>query len=244
MKVTYLILSLFVLIILVSISCQHQIQFPKTSGTGDTTVVTVPPPPPPPVDTGSSCSADTVYFANTILPLLNSSCATSGCHDGKSSGDAGQYTLNTYTGIMKIVKAGNPTGSKLVSIISGGQMPPKGHPAVTATQLDLIKTWISQGALNNSCTQKSCDTSNVTYSNSVVPILQTYCTGCHGGSSPSGGVDLTTYSGVSAEVSNGKLWGDISHASGYNAMPLGGSSLSSCQLSTISSWINKGAPNN
>jgi hypothetical protein len=244
MRMTYLVLSLLVLLILVNLSCQHQIQFPKTGGTGDTTVVTVNPPPPPPVSPGSSCSADTVYFTNTILPLLNSGCATTGCHNGTSGGDAGEYTLNTYAGIMKIVKAGNPGSSKLVTIISGGSMPPKGHTAVSATQLDLIKTWIAQGALNNTCTETTCDTSNVTYSTSVSKILQTYCTGCHGGSSPSGSVDLTTYSNVLAQVNNGKLWGDVSHASGYNAMPLGGTSLTSCELSTINTWIKNGAPNN
>ncbi|HNK30009.1 MAG TPA: hypothetical protein PKG65_13840, partial [Ferruginibacter sp.] len=36
----------------------------------------------PPVDGGEqTCSADTVYFQNKVLPLLNSSCAMSGCHD-------------------------------------------------------------------------------------------------------------------------------------------------------------------
>ncbi|MBS1600415.1 MAG: hypothetical protein JST75_19455 [Bacteroidetes bacterium] len=247
MKITYVALSL-ILILVIIFSCQHQVQFPTGSiGNPDTTThipTTNPPPNPPPPITGSSCSPDTVYFTNTILPMMNSNCAMSGCHDGLSRGDAGQYTLNTYSGIMAIVRAGNANSSKLVSVIANGTMPPRGHTAISAAQLDLIKTWINQGALNNTCTETTCDTTNVTYSASIVPILQSYCTGCHGGSGASAGVDLSVYSGVLAQVQNGKLWGDVSHSTGYNAMPVGGAMLSSCDLNKISIWIKNGAPNN
>jgi len=246
MKITYVILT-FIIIILIVISCQHDIQFPVTPGTGgpaDTTKPTTPPPVPPPPPVASSCSADTVYFTNTILPLLTSNCAMSGCHDGVSRGDAGQYTLNTYAGIKAIVKPGNANGSKLVDVITNGSMPPRGHTPISSSQLTAIETWINQGALNNTCNDIACDTTNVTYSGTIAAILQNYCNGCHSGSTPSGSVDLTAYSGVLAQVQNGKLWGDVSHATGYNAMPVGGASLSSCDLNKINSWIKKGAPNN
>ncbi|MBS1915396.1 MAG: hypothetical protein JST87_03905 [Bacteroidetes bacterium] len=245
MKATYVALTIFAIIVLINLGCRHEIQFPKTSGGGsDTSGTTTPTPPPPPPITGSACSPDTVYFTNVILPLLTSNCAMSGCHNGTSGGDAGDYTLNTYAGIMKIVSPGNASGSKLVSVISNGSMPPKGHTAITTAQLTQIKTWINQGALNNTCTSSSCDTTNVTYANSITPILQSNCTGCHSGGSPSGGVDLTTYANVLIQINNGKLWGDVSHASGYNAMPVGGASLSACDLNIINNWIKKGAPNN
>jgi cytochrome c5 len=162
-----------------------------------------------------------------------------------SGGDAGDYTLNTYTGIMQIVQAGNAGGSTLIEVVSGGQMPPQGYTALTTAQISLLSKWINQGALNNSCTETSCDTSAVTYSGVISSILQTNCTGCHSGSAPSGGgVDLTSYAHVLAQVNTGKLWGDVKHLSGYNAMPLGGGSLSACELSKINSWIKAGAPNN
>ncbi|MFI5155578.1 MAG: c-type cytochrome [Chitinophagales bacterium] len=250
MKVTYVLLAILLLIVLINFSCQHELQWPKntvpvTDSTSTTTPSSPTPPPslPPPI-AGSSCSPDSVYFANTILPLISSNCAMSGCHNGLSGGDAGQYTLNTYAGIKAIVKAGNPTGSKLVSVIADGSMPPRGHTALTQAQLTSIETWIGQGALNNTCSASSCDTSNVTYSASVTVILQNYCTGCHSGSAPSGAVNLTTYAGVLAQVQNGKFWGDISHTTGYNAMPVGGTSLSDCDLNIINSWIKKGAQNN
>jgi mono/diheme cytochrome c family protein len=250
MKKPYLILIFLFAGILLVLSCQHEIQFPSGGGTGtDTTTQVVPPPAPPPSlpppIAGSTCSPDTVYFSNTILPLLSSNCAMSGCHNGLGGGDAAQYTLNTYAGIKAIVKAGNPGSSKLVSVISNGSMPPRGHTPITSAQLTAIKTWISQGALNNTCSASTCDTANVSFSVTISTILQNNCTGCHSGSAPSGaGIDLTAYANVLTQVKNGKLWGDVSHSTGYNAMPLGGATLSACDLNMISAWINKGAPNN
>lgn len=252
MKRTHVVLVLFILVIAFTVSCQHEIQWPKSGGGTpvDTIVkpVTPPPPPPPPLPPpviGSSCSPDTVYFTNTILPLLNSNCAMSGCHNGLGNEDASQYTLNTYSGIMAIVKAGNPSSSKLVSVISNGSMPPKGYTPITAAQLTAIKTWITQGALNNTCTSSSCDTASVTYSTTISTIMMNNCTGCHSGAAPSGaGIDLSSYATVLVQIKNGKLWGDVSHSTGYNAMPLGGASLSACDLNMISAWLNKGAPNN
>ena len=249
MKVTYVLLGLLIMILLTLFGCQHEIQFPHIkSKTVDSPVVvapTIPPPSLPPPITGSSCSPDTVYFSNTILPLLTSYCAMSGCHNGVSGGDAGDYTLNIYTGIMRIVSAGNASGSRLVSVITNGSMPPRGHTAISASQLAEITTWINQGALNNTCNAGTCDTTNVTYSKTISTIMQTNCTGCHSGSAPSGaGIDLSTYANVLIQVNNGKLWGDVSHSTGYNGMPLGGASLSACDLNMINSWIKKGAPNN
>jgi len=186
-------------------------------------------------DTGS-CSADTVYFVQTVLPMVTSSCAQSGCHQG---------VLDNYRGITSIVSPGKPGESELISITSSGRMPPRGHTALTTAQISQLSTWISQGAKDNGCISATCDTSNVTYGKTIAPILQTNCTGCHSGSAPSGGgIDLSTYTSVLTQVNSGKLWGDINHVSGFNAMPLGGSMLSSCDLSKIHIWIVAGAPNN
>jgi hypothetical protein len=247
MKRSYLILTVFISVIFLIFSCQHEIQFPAGGGKTDSAVTPAAPPPPlpPPPVTGSSCSVDTVYFASTILPMLNSNCAMSGCHNGLSSGDAGETTLNTYAGIRAIVSPGNPGSSKLVDVITNGSMPPSGHTPISSSQLAAIETWISQGASNNACSAGTCDTTNVTYSVTISTILQNNCTGCHSGSAPSGaGIDLTSYANVLTQVNSGKLWGDVSHSAGYNAMPLGGTILSACDLNMISSWIHKGAPNN
>ncbi|MDO6432877.1 hypothetical protein Q4E93_19875 [Flavitalea sp. BT771] len=222
-------------------ACRHEIPLPGSGGnTGGTDTV-----PGSGGGSGESCSADTVYFAQSVLPLLSSSCAQSGCHNGLTGGDAGEYTLNTYAGIRNIVRPGNAGGSKLIEVISSSTMPPRGYAGLTADQVALLSKWINQGARNNGCTAAACDTSAVTWSVTITSILHTWCTGCHSGSAPSGGgVDLTAYGNVLAQVNSGKLWGDISHLSGYNAMPLGGQPLPACELSKIRVWIKAGAPNN
>lgn len=95
----------------------------------------------------------------------------------------------------------------------------------------------------------NCDTSNVTYSASVVPILSASCYSCHGGSdanvNASGkGIRLDTYAGASTQAKNNKLPGSIQHLSGYVPMPLGGSKLIDCQINTILIWVKAGAPDN
>lgn len=92
--------------------------------------------------------------------------------------------------------------------------------------------------------QTACDTANVTYSSSVVPVLISNCNSCHGGSTPSAGIGLDTYAGVKAQVTNGRLWGAVSHATSYSAMPKNAPQLSTCSLAKIKKWIDAGAPNN
>src|SRR5579859_1329469 len=227
------------------LACRHEIPISIRTGNVSDTLAGPPGSGGGPGNTVVSCSADTVYFVQSVLPLLTSGCAQSGCHNGSSGGDAGDYTLNTYAGIMALVTPGNAAGSRLISITSSGRMPPRGYAALTADQIAMLTKWINQGAPDNSCTPSTCDTSQVAYASTIVPILQTNCTGCHSGSAAGGGgIDLTQYANVLTQVSSGKLWGDIKHLAGYNAMPLGGGSLSSCDLSKINTWIRAGAPNN
>jgi mono/diheme cytochrome c family protein len=89
----------------------------------------------------------------------------------------------------------------------------------------------------------NCDTTNVTYTNTIQPIMSQSCTGCHGSSSPSGGIDLTTYSLVRASAEDGSLLGTMAFQSGYSPMPKGGNKVSDCTLNKIQAWINKGYPN-
>lgn len=91
----------------------------------------------------------------------------------------------------------------------------------------------------------ACDTAGVvSYSQKVVPILQTACYSCHTVSNPSGGIPMATYATDKAIAVNGKLYGSINHAAGYSPMPKGGNKLSNCQLATIKKWIDAGSLNN
>ena len=92
----------------------------------------------------------------------------------------------------------------------------------------------------------NCDTTNVTLSQSVMPILQSRCLSCHGKSTANGlgsGVNLETYSELTKWVKNGQLEGAINHAPGYIAMPQGSSKIDDCSINKITAWINRGALN-
>jgi cytochrome c553 len=222
------------------ITCKHEIVSTgdNNNGTGNNNNN------PPPV-TSSTCSADTVYFANAILPLISSGCAMSGCHDATTHKQG--LVLNSYSGIMKIVSAGNASGSKLYQVIStsnqGDIMPPPPHQPFSATDKAAIQKWINQGAKNNQC-NSGCDTTLFTYSGAVTPLMNTYCKGCHNPASLGGSVDLSTYTGVKAAAASGRLLGSIQHATGYVAMPQGGNKLADCQIRQIEKWIQAGTPNN
>ena len=193
------------------------------------------------------CSPDTIYFKQKILPLIVSNCAQGGCHDAISKRDGVQLT--DYTSIIKYVKAGDPKNSKLYkSMIETGedQMPPPPTKPFDTTTLATVFTWIKQGAINNGCEASGtgCITANMSYAKDIVPILQRSCTGCHGGTNPSAGIDLSSHAKVVTYVTNGKLYGSIAHLTGFKPMPNASTVIATCEISQIKSWIDAGARNN
>lgn len=92
----------------------------------------------------------------------------------------------------------------------------------------------------------TCNTTNVTFSGTVKPIIVQNCLtgGCHTGPTTPSGYDLTGYAGVRLAVDNGRLVGVINHSSGFSPMPQNNSKLPDCSISQITAWVNAGAPNN
>jgi mono/diheme cytochrome c family protein len=88
----------------------------------------------------------------------------------------------------------------------------------------------------------NCDTTSVTYSGKVQPILATSCVGCHNSGNAQGGYDLSSHTGVSN--SSARLLGSIKHSSGFSAMPKNAPKLGDCQILIIEKWLANGAPNN
>ncbi len=203
--------------------------------------------PAQPLVESTNCSTDTVYFVQQVAPLLNSACATAGCHDAISHKDDVQMT--DHYSIIQEVKIGNPEDSKLYKSITDNdpndRMPQAPASPLTTAQIDLIYKWIKQGAKNNSCEDKStCDTSNVTYKAVIEPMIATYCKGCHNPNNLSGGIDVSTWAKLQPTVKSGAFLGSILHNGGYSPMPKGGNMLSTCNINKIKSWLNKGALNN
>lgn len=194
------------------------------------------------VDDSAPCVPGVVYFKNDVLPILQSNCAMSGCHDAGSAQDGVQLT--DYANVMRAgVEAGKSGSSDLYEVLVDNDpkdiMPPP--PAkLTADQIKTIKNWIDQGAKNNACS--SCDSSGtVSFSNKIWPMINSGCVGCHGYGK---NTQLADYSSIKTQVDNGKLSGALNHKSGFLPMPQGGSKWSDCQLRMLERWIADGAPNN
>jgi hypothetical protein len=202
--------------------------------------LTIEPPKPAPPGTEFKCSHDTIYFQNSVYPVILSGCAKSGCHD--QSTQKGDQVLDNYTDIHRLILPYDPQSSKLYWILfsnSEGRMPP--DAPLSMEQKSIIYWWIKQGGYNNRCDSAGCDSTNVTYTNSIDPILQAWCIGCHGGSNPSNGLNLDTYDNAKACAQSNRLMGAIKHETGYYPMPKPGQ-LSSCEISLFQKWINLGYP--
>jgi hypothetical protein len=199
------------------------------------------------------CSADTVYFEQTVLPLVTSLCGKSGCHGTLNHKEFQMIYASiaqSYSAIKsRFVTSGSTSSSRLTSAINemGGKNV-SGYVAPTTAQINTLKNWISQGAKSNSCV--GCDTTKFTYSAIINPILTTYCVGCHPSPGSTSTPNLSTLSAVQAEVNNfpGRLMGSIRHTAPYNtsslSMPQGGAKLPDCYIKQIDNWIIAGMPNN
>lgn len=89
-----------------------------------------------------------------------------------------------------------------------------------------------------------CDLENVTYSETIAPIMATSCNSCHSGASPSAGIITANYDGLSAIALSGQLVGVINHQQGFSPMPPGQPQLGECLRKQIAAWVNDGAPEN
>jgi hypothetical protein len=203
--------------------------------------LSVAPQKPPQPGPEFKCSHDTIFFYNSVLPVILTGCAKSGCHDEATQ--KGELVLDNYYRIREQVIPFDPENSELyIKLFSNaeGRMPP--DTPLDMVQKSIIYWWISQGAFNNRCDSIVCDSANVTYTISIQPILQTWCLGCHSGSNPSNGLSLTTYDETVACANSGRLMGALRHEQGYFAMPKGGYTLSPCEIDLFQKWINIGKP--
>jgi len=87
-----------------------------------------------------------ISYTATIQPIFNTNCT--GCHGG-----SGGLTLTSYSDLMgnDVVDPGDSAASKLIQRLkgtSGIQMPKNQDPLDEAT-INLIETWINEGALDN-----------------------------------------------------------------------------------------------
>lgn len=92
----------------------------------------------------------------------------------------------------------------------------------------------------------TCDTSVVTYSGTILPIMNQHCavSGCHTGPSTGNGLNYAQYSGLEVVAANGQLIPAIEHGNTPDPMPKNLPKLDVCTIDKIVRWVNEGYPNN
>ena len=90
----------------------------------------------------------------------------------------------------------------------------------------------------------ACQSTNMSYSQDIQPILRNHCLSCHNAGSNIGNITLEGHDRLMIHIMNGSFLGAIKHQSNFSPMPQGNPKLSDCQIQKIESWINSGSPNN
>lgn len=97
--------------------------------------------------------------------------------------------------------------------------------------------------------QQPCDTTNVTYSATIAPIISNHCYACHSNSTAAtsgSGISWEGYANLDGylDLFSGTLLGAIRHENGFLPMPKDAPKLSDCDIRKIEIWISQGHPDN
>jgi mono/diheme cytochrome c family protein len=98
-----------------------------------------------------------VSYSEKVAPIFQARCSQ--CHGGVDEATGEQVmelglNLTTYEGVMAgsdygtVIEPGSPDASLLIEMIASGDMPQEGDP-VPPEELEVIRTWIAEGAQNN-----------------------------------------------------------------------------------------------
>jgi len=90
-----------------------------------------------------------------------------------------------------------------------------------------------------------CDTTNVTFSATVAPMLSGNCLSCHSNSSAAAfgnNIRLEAYADVQSKAA--AVAGSIKHTGSYSPMPKNGGKLKDCAIKQFDIWVRQGMPNN
>ena len=91
----------------------------------------------------------------------------------------------------------------------------------------------------------ACDTTSVTFSGTIAPILSNNCLSCHSNAAAAtsgNNIRLENYADVVAKQPN--ITGSIKHIGIYSPMPKNGGKLKTCSITQWDIWVGKGMLNN
>ena len=89
-----------------------------------------------------------------------------------------------------------------------------------------------------------CSTSDMSYQNDILPLIDVACYQCHDAANNFGGITLEGYAALKTFADNGQLVGVIKHESGFSPMPQGSPKLLDCEIEKVEAWIEQGTKDN
>ena len=89
-----------------------------------------------------------------------------------------------------------------------------------------------------------CDSVQVSFKQTVKPILESNCVFCHSKNDRLGGLNLESFDTIKIMVNNGRLMKSILHDAGVSPMPKDRNQLNRCDIAIFNNWIDEGAKNN
>ena len=94
-----------------------------------------------------------ICFETDVLPIFKKNCAIPQCHDTETKQSG--FVLNSHMNIMmKGIHPGKPEKSIIYRVLSEDAlkpMPPKPYKSLKKEEIELIQSWILQGAKKEKC---------------------------------------------------------------------------------------------
>ena len=203
---------------------------------------------------------DTICFESQVLPLLQNSCGTTGCHDGLSGAEG--FDASNYETILRAVDPGYPKKSRLYEVLTniwGENFMPPDNP-LSKENRNIIQVWIAQGALKTTC---NSDTSNgnppenpdtICFVQDILPVFQSGCAliNCHDATTHTEGYNLSDYTSIMSNEEgivpyspgSSEIFEVITKSNQEERMPPPPwAPLTAKKIENIRTWILDGAPN-
>ena len=206
----------------------------ETSGTTQASTTTQPGATTTTTQGTTTTTLAPVAFDDTISIVFRAARCTD-CH-GRAMA-LGGLNLADYQSALSVVVPGDPDASPLVTLRVGGA-----HPTVRSDELwAVVRSWVTAGALESlgGTPPEGGATAAPGWDTPISGLLSS-CTSCHGGGSPMGGIDLSTFEGTLASLTPG----DPDGSPLYTLQAAGGhpGQLDAAGIEALREWIAAGAP--
>jgi hypothetical protein len=91
----------------------------------------------------------------------------------------------------------------------------------------------------------TCDTTAVTFSTSIAPLLSSSCYSCHSNATAASfGSNIKMESYADVKTNAVAIAGSIKHTGSYSPMPKNGGQLNTCSIQLFDIWVRRGMLNN